>query len=271
MNGLKKAALFLSGLKYSAVDQLLSRLDFESARAVRREMMSLQHDAVTVQESEKLDTEFLQTAGIPVRKSVQEHLFTGSTTYSAPKRPRKPMQYEAEAFVPQSRPFDFLRDWNTETIVSEIIEEHPQTIALILAHLPRSRSKEVLSALPENLQRELNRRLAEYEEPDVQVLLEIESTLKKRQSRNGNVVNSFDDLDRLSNAELSRLFHSVDSTTAMISLIGANPPLIERVTKRFTPMEEYQMRQKLKQLGNVSEDDVLQARKNLLKKWRIEN
>jgi len=273
MNGIKKAALFLSGLDYTEADQLLSRLDIESARLVRREIMSLRNHNLSVEESQRLDEEFLYTAGWQPPQSMREHQFATPkpTTYTPPKRPAA--QYTAEAFVPPVRSFDFMRNWSVSDVISAISDEHPQTIAVVLAHLPQSKMKSVLSALPSPLQKEIKRRLEGYEMPDEQVIQEIESALRVRYRnqyrsvRHSARLETFDDIETLSDTELATLFHSVDLTTAMLALIGAAPALITRITKHFSPTEEQQMSKRLKQLGSVDEEDIAQARHNILEQY----
>jgi len=278
MNGIKKAALFLSGLDYTEADQLLSRLDAESAKLVRREIMSLRHHNVSVEESQRLDEEFLYTAGWrPARSmsqtSVKEYQFATSTpaTYTPPKRPA--VKYGAEAFVPPMRSFDFMRNWSVSNVVAAVIDEHPQAIAVVLAHLPQSKMKSVVSALPSELQKEIKRRLDTYEMPDEQIVREIESALKiryrnhRRSARHSTTLESFDDVESLSDSELSTLFRSVDLTTAMLSLIGAEPALITRITKQFSPMEEHEMRKRLQRLNSVDEEDIARAQRDILEQY----
>ena len=283
MNGIKKAALFLSGLDYTEADQLLSRLDGESARMIRREIMSLGQHNVSVEESQRLDEEFLHSAGWQPARSVsrtasREHQFATPkpTTYTSPKRPvvlQSPVKYGAEAFVPPVRSFDFMRDWSVSDVVSAIIDEHPQTIAVVLAHLPQKKMKSVLSALPTELQREIQRRLDGYEMPDEQFIEEIESALKmryrsqRRSVKRSAMLESFDDIETLSDAELSTLFRSIDLTKAMLSLIGADPALIARITQHFSPTEEHEMRKRLQRLNSVDEEDIAQARRDILEQY----
>ncbi|MDR1140354.1 MAG: hypothetical protein LBL62_01590 [Planctomycetaceae bacterium] len=326
MNGIKKTALLLSGLEWQTVDMLLGRLDSESAKAVRREMMSLKQ--VSIQETDRLAHEFLHKAGRKHRKpsAIIEHQLTENGTYTPPQRSGEPVCFGSEAFVPpnissntpfnvssdisSNRPFEFLRYAETEDIVQEITEEHPQTIAVVLAHLPASRAGIILGCLPEALQQEVTKRLAGFEETDKQILHEIELSLRERLERrrysetrrtkgkavlrkifetsrtsqtqepnrqqyNSNEYNatefsdrssSFDELEHLDNTKLAQLFRSVDTVIVLTALIGAKPSLIERVTKRFSPTEEYQMRQQLKHLGTINENDVIRARTILLDK-----
>lgn len=307
MDGIKKTALLLSGLEWKTVDRLLGRLDVETARAVRREMMSL--GSVSETETNRVAGEFLRATDVRSRAShAEEPIGTDRTTY-APPHHRQAVRFTGEAFAPPKpkRPFDFLRRCEAEQIAHELAGEHPQTVAVVLAHLPPTLAGEVLGRLPKPLQVDVARRLSEYEEMDPQMLLEIESSLQERlehrirtQQRRikGTAVMkeilrstdpgtqamilsdlesprheagavSLDCLDRLGDSELSTLFHHVDAFTAMLALVGAKPTLIERVVKRFSPTEEFQMRQELKRLGPIREQDVYRARRALLEKAEL--
>ncbi|MEM7676678.1 MAG: hypothetical protein AAF449_11815, partial [Myxococcota bacterium] len=69
---------------------------------------------------------------------------------------------------------DTLADIDSRTISNLVRKEHPQTIALILAHLPAIRAAEVLSQLSEAMQSDALLRLADIDNvsPDVVKLVE---------------------------------------------------------------------------------------------------
>ena len=264
MDGIKKTALLLSGLEPNMVDQLLGRLDPEDAKAVRRKIMSLGNVSET--ESNRVAVEFLEASGAH-RKSISKTEIRSNGTmngfYDPPTKAQpKPMRFPAEAFEPRvRRPFDFLADVETEMIVHEISSEHPQTIAVVLTHIPKSRATEILGAFPIVLRKDVSRRLMEYESVDEQLVTEIADALRERLD---NSRCDFSVLERLNNAELSQLFHSVNIETAVLALVGAGTSLIERVVKRFTPTEEHEFRRQIKRLGTIDERDVEQARTIIL-------
>ena len=288
MNGLKKAAVFLSSLDYTEADKLLSRLDVESARSIRREIMSLRHDNITVEETQRLDEEFLHTAGWQPAGRHREHQFaTRRQTADGRQQQISPRSLHAYSSAAVCRPpsavspavspavpsFDFMRHWSIGDIASAIVDEHPQTIAIVLAHLPQSLMKSVLSAFPPELQRDVQRRLDNYTMPDAEVVQEIESALRvryrppRRPVRQQAALEVFEDVATLNDSELAKLFRSVDLVTAMLALIGADSTLIARVTKHFSPTEEAEMRKRLKRLGNIDEEDIEQARQYILEQY----
>jgi flagellar motor switch protein FliG len=79
-----------------------------------------------------------------------------------------------------STPFGFLQKAGSENLLTFIQEEHPQTIALIMAHLPAPLAAEVLSGLPSNKQLEVIRRVATMEQTSPEVIADVERTLQGR-------------------------------------------------------------------------------------------
>ena len=57
-------------------------------------------------------------------------------------------------------PFDFIKKTGPSQLISFIQDEHPQTIALILAHLTSAHAATIISGLPHELRAEVARRIA---------------------------------------------------------------------------------------------------------------
>jgi len=79
-------------------------------------------------------------------------------------------------------PFEFLRRADPRQVLSYLQDEHPQTIALVLAHLNADAGAMVLSALPEELQRDVARRLATMDRTSPEVIAQIEAILEPKLS-----------------------------------------------------------------------------------------
>ena len=63
-----------------------------------------------------------------------------------------------------------------------VIDEHPQTIALILSHLPASFGAEILAGLPSDRQLSVVRRIAAMGQTNPDIIREVEQGLEKRMS-----------------------------------------------------------------------------------------
>jgi flagellar motor switch protein FliG len=75
--------------------------------------------------------------------------------------------------------FEMLRNFETTHLVNFIRNEHPQTIALILAHLRIQQASEVLTMLPVESQPEIVSRLATMDHISSDTISEIESVLSQ--------------------------------------------------------------------------------------------
>lgn len=82
----------------------------------------------------------------------------------------------------QVKPFDFVRKADPSQIFNFIQNEHPQTIALILAYLKPIQSAAVLSALPAERQADVARRIAKMDRTSPEVIKEVEKILERKLS-----------------------------------------------------------------------------------------
>ncbi|WP_136479447.1 flagellar motor switch protein FliG [Acetivibrio thermocellus] len=82
----------------------------------------------------------------------------------------------------QVRPFDFVRKADPSQLINFIQNEHPQTIALILSYLKPQQASIVLSALPQDKQADVARRIATMDRTSPEVIKEVERVLEKKLS-----------------------------------------------------------------------------------------
>lgn len=82
----------------------------------------------------------------------------------------------------QKRPFEALRKAGSSHVLSFIQNEHPQTIAIILAYMEPLQASQVLSQLPEELQGDVARRIAVMGQAAPEVIKELEALIDKKLS-----------------------------------------------------------------------------------------
>ncbi|WP_318507755.1 flagellar motor switch protein FliG [Bacillus sp. T3] len=80
----------------------------------------------------------------------------------------------------QVKPFDFARRIDPVQIYQFLQNEHPQTIALVLAHLEPKQASMILSSLSVELQSDVARRIALLEQTSPDVIKEVEHILETR-------------------------------------------------------------------------------------------
>src|SRR5262249_45340119 len=76
--------------------------------------------------------------------------------------------------------FSFLRRLDADELVGELEHERPQTLAVVVAHLPAGRSADLLSRLPSEARAEVLRRVAELGELDPMMVREVAQGLHRR-------------------------------------------------------------------------------------------
>lgn len=177
--GIRKAAVFIAALDCSAADALLDRLPDAQARRVRDAVVALQE--VDDGEQRRVRDEFLRVrstgpkadpAGIELDGSLAGLGFGATGNESS-----------ATATQRTSPPFAFLSEAAGGDLAEALGSERPQTIALVLAHLPPRRASEVLARLGADVQAEVVRRLASLEEIDPAIVHEVEQALQSRVAR----------------------------------------------------------------------------------------
>lgn len=137
----------------------------------------------------------------------------------------------------QVRPFDFARKTDPAQLLNFIQNEHPQTIALILAYLHPEQAGQILSALPPERQVDVAKRLATLDRTSPDVLEEIEATLERRLSTfitqdftaAGGIEVAVEVLNRVDRAT---------EKTIMDTLEEDDPELAEEIKKRMFVFED---------------------------------
>jgi flagellar motor switch protein FliG len=79
-------------------------------------------------------------------------------------------------------PFEFLRRADPRQVLSFINDEHPQTIALVLAYMTPDQAAMVMSGLSEDLQRDVAMRLAVMDRTSPEIVAHVEKQLERKLS-----------------------------------------------------------------------------------------
>lgn len=193
--GLRKAAILIGSLEAKMAKGLLAQMGPERAQAVRQAIMSL--GPIDPDEENQVLVEFFRTG-----PSSQPKKEAPPKPSSLARKRRQTADEADEAYVrklverskeikesnevveesenQKNVPLGFLRETDTNEIVRILANERPQTIALVLSHLPAEQAAAVLDCFSAKNQTEIVRRLVELEETDPVVLQDIEAAIKSR-------------------------------------------------------------------------------------------
>jgi len=137
----------------------------------------------------------------------------------------------------QTTPFSFLQKAESENLLTFIQDEHPQTIALILAHLPAQKASEILVGLPSQKQIEVVKRIANMEQTNPEVIKEVERGLEHRLS--DIVSQTFEKAGGVDTvAEILNLADRSTEKGIMEGLEAEDPDLVEQIRRLMFVFED---------------------------------
>jgi flagellar motor switch protein FliG len=184
MTGIRKAAVVLLSLDKALAAEVMAQLRKEEVEALTMEIARL--DDVTKEEQDGAIEEFYNQGVARV------HIERGGMDYAHDLLEQSLGKDKAGAILDNvkqslsSVPFGFLHKAGPENLLTFVVEEHPQTIALILSHLPSALAAQVLSGLPSTKQLEVVRRVATMEQTSPEVVRDVEKSLEGRMTTTFN-------------------------------------------------------------------------------------
>lgn len=208
--GLRKAAIVLIQLGKDSAAAVLSHLPDADVEALSAEIARLEY--VDAAESTAALTEFREMA------NAHANIARGGLTFArtmleqslGAERAGEIMERLKAAAV--QMPFQFLHRADPIQLRTFIADEHPQVIALVLAHMTPDKASLVLSGLPSNLQAEVAHRIAVMDRTSPEIIRAVESNLERKLS------------SVLQPAEMSR----VGGVDPLVSIINRSDRLTER-------------------------------------------
>ena len=180
IDGLTKAAILLMTLETGVASQLLKQLTPESVEEVTRELAGLGRVPAELRSAVVAEFYSLSVASQYINEGGLDYarvLLKESLDSQSAGRVLQQIQTQV-----QKTPFVFLQKAESENLLTFIQDEHPQTIALIVSHLPHHKAAEILAGLPMQKQIEVVKRIANMEQTNPEVIREVERGLESRLS-----------------------------------------------------------------------------------------
>ncbi|MDR0399971.1 MAG: flagellar motor switch protein FliG [Treponema sp.] len=262
-NGRQKAAIFLVSIgseisaevfKYLREDEI-ETLTFEIARMETIEPD--QKDAI-LQEFQELmmANQFITTGGIDYARELLEKSLGSQKAIDIINRLTSSLQV---------RPFDFIRRTDPAHLLNFIQQEHPQTIALILAYLEPNKASVILQNLPNDVQSDVSRRIATMDRTSPEVLREVERVLEKKLSTlSSEDYTTAGGVDSI--VEILNLVDRASEKQIIEALEDEDPELAEEIKKRMFVFEDIVMlddRAIQKVLREVDSQELAKALKSV--------
>lgn len=126
---------------------------------------------------------------------------------------------------------------DTRTLANFLINEHPQTIALIVAHLNSERKVDVLRRLPEGLQAEVVLRVANLDYVSPELIAQLDDVLKTELSTLGSIdTNQLGGVEPI--ADMLNLMDKNSEKNIMGRVEEKDPELAEEIRKLMFVFED---------------------------------
>ena len=175
----KAAILFIAlGPEYSA--KLFQHMDDEEIERITLEIAN--HKQVSAEQKAEVISEFYQMA------MARDYISSGGLEYAQNVLEKALGADKAMDIINrlttslQVRPFDFLRKTDPSQLMNFIQNEHPQTIALIMAYLDPDQASTILGSLPPESQADVARRIAVMDRTSPDIVREVERVLERKLS-----------------------------------------------------------------------------------------
>jgi flagellar motor switch protein FliG len=178
--GVRKAAVVLIQLGRDNAASVLSHLSENEVEAISAEIARLEY--VDPTESVAALTEFREMA------NARANIARGGLNFARMMLEQSLGSERAGEIIERLQaaavqmPFQFLHRADPSQLRTFIADEHPQVIALVLAHMTAEKASLVLSGLPSSLQAEVAHRIAVMDRTSPEIIHAVESSLERKLS-----------------------------------------------------------------------------------------
>lgn len=222
--GVRKAAIILIQLGREKAGEVLSHLSENEVEAISAEIAQL--DVVDAAESGAVLTEFAEMA------TAHAHISHGGLAFARTMLEQSLGSDRAAEIMDRLQaaavkmPFQFLHRADPSQVRTFIADEHPQVIALVLAHMTPDKASIVMAGLPPHLQAETAHRIAVMDRTTPEIIRAVEANLERKLSsvlqpselsRVGGVdplVNIINRSDRVTERQIVEGLESLDAELA---------------------------------------------------------
>ncbi len=233
MPDIRNAAVLLMTLPEEEAGQLMSKLDSKQVEQVSIEIARAR--TVSAEEQERVIKDFAEAnpslvgrgGGLELAKTLIQ-MALGDKASAVLNTIRQSIE---------DTPFGFLRHVDSQNLLTYIIDEHPQTIALIMSHLPASFGAEILAGLPDSRRLSVVRRIATMGRTNPEIIKEVEKGLERRMA-----------------SVMSQSFERAGGVEAVAEMLNVSDRATERALMESLSQEDSELVEEIRRLMFVFED-----------------
>lgn len=179
MEGVKKAAVLLISLGSETSSKIMKLLPEDLIRQVSYEIANT--DIVQPEERELVLEELVETS------SARQYVIDGGIDYAkdllnqalGPQRAKDVIDVLTQIQL-KERPFNIIRKADIQQLTNLLLNEHPQTVALLLCYMQPEKSATILSQFPNKLQVEIAERIGMISHTSPIIIRRIEQLIENK-------------------------------------------------------------------------------------------
>ncbi len=174
--GPKKAAIFLMSMGEAYATKAFEKMTEKEISDLAYEMSSIDH--ITPEIMKAVSLEFVEKFEGESKMIIENESFIRNVVKNTLKDKQANAILQDLEKKKQDKPFIWSRNVNVGTLAGYVVGEHPQTIAMILAHMPAEISSELLIAMPTELKGDIAMRIAKLGQISEDVVRDVDKALK---------------------------------------------------------------------------------------------
>ncbi len=237
LTGTQKLAILFVSLGAEAASKIFKYFKEDEIDALTLEIANLPR--VSTEDSEKVMAEFQQ------RIVEQGFIAYGGIDYAREILKNAVGDLKAEEIINRTTasigkvPFEFMKKINPQQLAITIQKEHPQTIAVIMAHLPSDKSAALLAQFSTELQIDVAKRVAQMDRFSPESLDEVEKYLEGKFtgiSKEATTMGGVGGIDRI--VELFEQSERQVEKNVLDGIAETNAELAEAIRKKMFTFED---------------------------------
>lgn len=179
MDGFKKAAILMISLGTKTSSQVMKHLPADVIQKVSYEIANT--DVVSPEEKAQVLNDFVNTA------QARQYVLDGGIDYAknvlkqalGPQKAKEVIDLLTQIQY-RERPFNIARKADEQQLVNLLLDEHPQTIALVLCYIQPDKAARVLSEFPKELQVDVAERIGTISSTSPKIIHRIEKVMESK-------------------------------------------------------------------------------------------
>lgn len=179
MDGIKKAAILMISLGSDTSAKIMKLLPESYIQKISYEIANT--DFVSPEERDEVFDEFASTV------TAREYVLDGGLDYAkgvlnqalGPQKAKEVIDVLTQIQL-RERPFNIARKADIQQLTNLLLNEHPQTVSLILCYMQPDKAASILSQFPSNLQVEIAERIGKISSTSPSIIEKIEKVIENK-------------------------------------------------------------------------------------------